>query len=163
MWKRRLSASHYRTTRVKPAQHSLLSGFQCILFPPFNLNFTSLLLLFPHIFNCSCQQSQLVLLSNVIFAAGDRAVCSVAAAIIAEQGAPWTHTLSSVPTACDTRISTGLAACDYEGGQTFLCLHFYPPLIKVILPRYNNKTRVYICCLHSNILTPFNQSHPPLC
>lgn len=60
MWKRRLSASHYRTRRVKPAQHSLLSGFQYILFPPFNLNCTSLLLPFPHIFNCSCQQSWLL-------------------------------------------------------------------------------------------------------
>lgn len=106
MWKQRPSVSHYKTRRVKPPKDSCL---HCILFPPFNLNFSSLCLsLLPHLFlppahansasSCPLLSDGCEQLLCSSWRGFDTSVCffSLGPAMIAEQGTLFTHALSSV-------------------------------------------------------------------
>lgn len=158
IWKHRPSVSHYKTRRVKPAQHPQFSCLDCLHFPPFNLNFyfspplalTSYLplLLMPtvpaHVLLSTVNVQQLTRLCFYFRTSNDsRTRCAI-----------YTN-----PFLCPR-----LAACGHDRVQTCLCSHFICHFFKIHFSMLKIvKQGVYICCLHSDVLTPTNQSHPPLC
>lgn len=160
IWKHRPSVSHYKTRRVQPAQHLQFSCQHCLLFPPFNLNFyfspplslTSYLplLLMPtvpaHVLLSTVNVQQLTRLCFYFRTSNDsRTRCAI-----------YTHTpfpLSKARSLWPRQSANMLVLAFYL--TLFFKIHF--SMLKIV------KQGVYICCLHSDVLTPTNQGHPPLC